>query len=350
MPLPCEIVPVTIPAERPGSGAINFGKNGVAGSRKWVVPWLAPDGSSYYKTFVQQLLGLTIAGPNGLPAVTYPDVFSSDYPWLYCQEADVEGEDCVGVGLDGRITYRRAVITAKYTPYEMSENLSLSAQALSMGEATFSYLGKTDSQGFTILTPPPEFLQGPAQNNFNPAGQDKQQFLNDVNGWNLSVGARIQNIGVSDKLFQKYSSGPVNQPLTKVIPLGEYSLERTQVLAPNFWKFIALLGTVNAFFFIGFPPWTLLFSGIEGRRTVLPNGTRCWTLSFKFHFNPNSWNMIFRPETGQWEPVAANGQSEAAYWSVFQLANGEFIPNKAKGPLHPWLYTPADFSPMLYFS
>jgi hypothetical protein len=356
--LPCELVPVTFLSERPGSGTINFGKSGVSGTRKWVVPWLSPDGSDYI-TRVQQLLGQTIAGPTGLPAITYPDVFSMELPWLYCQEVDVEGEDCVGTDAWGRIAYRRAVLTAKYMPYEMGESFSLSAQALSMQENTFAYLG-----GLGLGPPPPFYgTKDNADNAFSgggapsPSNPPDPAWLAELNSWALAANRFVSNPGIEDDVFQKAQSGNVAQPVTKIIPLGEYSLDRQQVLAPNFWAFIAMLGSINAYYFLGFPPWTLLFSGVEGKRSVMPNGTRAWDLTFKLHFNPNSWNHLYRGETGRWEIVAATGLSVQTYWALGQSPsnpNSMKTPpdmNKlAKGPLHGYLYRPADFAPILFFS
>lgn len=607
MVVPREIIPITVPGERHGSGSVRFNKQGVEGTRKWVVPWSNPDGTLYYVNFVQQLLGMTITGPTGLPSVTYPDAFSGDFPFLYCHEADVEGEDLYGVDRWGRARYRRAIITAKYAPYEATESFQLSAQALSMQEGSFQYLGPASN----ILPPPPPFIarQGSTLNNFTPqvpdptwvqtynqwltstraklvapgatdddfggtatkmslrlragfliggnfrlqmvipdgaaseaiaagtyfsavinfdataqdvadaiqaglgvpapltqqvvevaggpltggpfdepgefaitligdlAGKevpaftvvdstltyggpeaptnqmflkvldglptggtynirmvipagtnlpapedgtyetanipwdataaDIQDFLMDalglapplaqitaVSGGNLSVeaGLTITLIGsaaskaiptftisddsltyadpfahvviergsaptgrLSAELTQLgkggFANGAIGQPLTKMVPMGEYSLERTQVLVPQFWSYVCMLGCVNAYYFLGFPPWTLLFSGMDGKKTVLPNGSRSWTCHFKFHFNPNSWNMIYRPERSRWELVAAVGLSAQTFWTLGQALIGQPAELQAtENKYHSWLYRPVDFSTFLLFS
>jgi hypothetical protein len=381
--LPREIIPVTAMGERPGSGTISFGKSGVSATRKWVVPWVDASGNDYI-TRVTQLLGLTIAGPGGMPAVTYPDVFSAEMPWLYCQEVDVEGEDCVGNDAWGRIQYRRAVLTAKYMPYDIGETFSLSAQSLSLQEGTYSFLGP-----LTVGPPPAFFTRGQdpskvpddlipafddlsdpdadvrakaqeridnwknklAKANSRPGGEPDPDWVVQYQNWQAKAAQTVTSPGCADDYFNAHAAGTVGQPMTKVIPLGEYSLDRSQVLTPNFWAYIALMGSVNAFFFIGFPPWTLLFSGIEGKRAVLPNGTKIWDINFKFHFNPNSWNHLFRPEKGRWEVVASNGKAAQTYWSIEQAAKGQppaLV--RAEDELHSWLYRPMDFAPVLLFS
>lgn len=499
MAIPVELVPFPVISERPGSGTISFGKNGVSGSREWSVPWALGDGTNYYVSFIQQLLGMTIAGPSGVPAITYPDSFSQDFPWLFCQECDVKGEDQAGIDLWGRIQYRRAVVAAKYMPFDMGESFSLSAQALSIKENTYTFLGP-----FLTLTPPPAYeeelpkyvtkrteVKAFSADPFDPKllifpvdeevlddsiepGTPSEAFLKKYNEWLNVIRARLASPGITDDVFQganacisvyldgwpaygtgvfhlsfdfpqAYGSitkgehvtspihidatlddikkaiidadipesaftltgvkladgafginfrgalkgvvidapevvdevigvtaegakpvhvivtinelamkgeigGTVEQPITKIIPMGEYSLERRQVLAPAFWKFITLLGTINAFFWLGFPPWTLMFSGMEGKRTVLPNGTRTWDLTFKFHFNPNTWNMIFRPKTGRWEVVAATGMSRQTFWCINQAAPDQ--PQdifEGEDELHPWLYRPSDFSAILEY-
>jgi hypothetical protein len=403
MSLPCELVPVTFLSERPGSGTISFSKSGIAGTRKWVVPWVDASGADYVDR-VTQLLGMTIAGPSGLPAITYPDVFSAEFPWLFCQEVDVEGEDCVGFDKWGRIAYRRAVLTAKYMPYEMGESFSLSSQALSLKESTFSYLGT-----FNIPQPPAYFavggnpavepanvtaarnrlgdlydqlnsataaddpnqenldkiaeainddqqiiqnwLQRQAAANASPYGTPDPAWVQAYQNWQAQANTYMTSPGVGDSYFQAHKNGTVGQAMIKITPLGEYSLDRQQVLSPNFWTFISLLGSVNAYFFLGFPPWTLLFSGVEGKRSVRPNGTRTWDLTFKFHFNPNTWNMIYRSETGRYEIVATNITSTMDYWSWQAASKGQPSEiTQERGPLHGWLYRPMDFSPVLLFS
>lgn len=468
MVIPFEILPITVPCERPGSGTVNFGKSGVAATRKWVVPWEDIDGLSYWLRFVQLLLGQTIAGPGGMPIVTYPDVFSQELPWLFCQEVDMEPEDCIGLDIFGRIRYRRAVLTAKYMPYEVGESFNLSAQALTLLESTYSFLGTLLS-----LNPPPAFQGEESTIPFVPV-EVTPGYLEDYLAWLQQTQALLINPGIGDDFYSganetwtltclsfvptqgefqinvnvpdgssvdvapgQYNCGPiqfddgaeevqaalvaglngdetlitctggplpdfpvliqfnrslatraivleivndttgdddlvhesvmmtfqsqigrpraagdtVGQPLTKIIPLGEYSLERHQMLAPNFWTLICLLGTINGTQFLGFPPWTLLFSGIDGKKTVLPNGTRCWDLSFKFHFNPNSWNMVYRPDKGRWEVLAAKGTSVQTYWCINQAAPGQQAAfNNMQSDIHPWLYRPSDFSPIILFS
>lgn len=589
MSLPSELVPAIFPCERDGSGSLDLSPNGISGKRQWAVPWDLPDGTRYYVQFMQQLLGMTIVGPTGTPNFTYPDVFSADFPWLYCQSLSVHGEEQLGTDAWGRMRYRRAIIDASYSPYDIGESIDLSGQALPIAKGSFSYIGRLfkDPPMYTLDprgTYSPQQLYAASQDfqqayqawrtetdryflrpglphsefagrntrmrvymvpratrqvvrnlRFTSTGQpwtlsgftlrlsytDPDGTISPIFQWSfvgsdvdafieafqyLNVGGgsvfvltggplptsniRVEAIagplvdiepanlvctisntdgspdsltcdqelhtipvfanpitsiqwsltlpgtsatpgetfsgefdGTADSLYESLNAieggdagvtwgfevtgGPlpeedifieftgtelagrpfppmrftnsvpgasvddpvycevleagntasatdgdtVDQALTKVIPTGEYSLERHQVLSPNFWNFISIIGTVNCSYFLGFPPWSLLFSGMSGRKTVLPNGTRCWNLSFKFHFNPNGWNMVFRPDTGQWEVVCANGQARQRYYAI---ANGAYaqpddLARETTEALHPWLYRPADFNAILLF-
>ncbi len=436
---PKELLPVTYPAERPGSGAISFTKSGCSGTRKWQVPWDGlpggGGGTESYTNYVVRLLGMTISGPNSLPQISYPAVFGADFPWLYCQEVDVEGEDSYGMDFYGRIRYRRAILTAKYMPIEQGESFSLSAQVLSLPQGTFNYVGTPAS---FFGTPPKldmaeirdyqaklkTFQQAQANQNAqlqqirdfnadpvdapapdpqnifaapgnNPIGdpaavQNIQDQLNkgllfggDIppkpnsplnitkkwqdayTAWQQAYQTAMFVPGLDDATFQSHTfprvaaNTTVNQPMTKIVPMGEYSLDRSQVLAPDFWGYIAMLGCINANFFVGFPPWTLLFSGMEAKRNMLPNGTRSWNITFKFHFNPNTWNCVYRAETSEWQLVACAKMAQQTFWTFNQAPVGAF---KKKGggatglvaglttdSVHGFLYVPADFSGLLAY-
>lgn len=469
MTLPCEVIPVQAICEDEGSGAISFSQNGnVTGTRKWKVPWFFPDGSSYLD-FVVKLLGQTISGPSGQPRVTYPDVFSSQFPWLYCQDVEVTPQDLHGFDSWGRAVYRRAKITAKYMAYDIGETFDVSSQTLSMQEGSYAYVTGV------ALAPPPVYSQKDATDTPYTPAQADQAFITAYNNWIAQVSVFINSPGLSPAQFSGQNSinvltiipagsvpqsgtftinftlpaipgfaggtyaalgeapasasdiqavldgvvgnpgasffvvtgGPLGvapvsiemtglyagvavgvfvigdsslvdqdgsvclaasnqtqtgkaglssdsviaQPTTKIICLGEYSLNRKQVLNANFWNFISILGTVNSNFFLGFPPWTLLFTGVNGKRVTLPSGTRVWDLTFKFHFNPNSWNMVYRPDKGQWQLIASVGVAQQTYWAEQQAPNGAFGGVGAvTGPVHGWLYRPADFSLILMYS
>ena len=105
------------------------------------------------------------------------------------------------------------------------------------------------------------------------------------------------------------------------------------------------LGTTNNAYFLGFPPWTLLFSGIEGHRYCCPTARVCWDLNFKFLFNPNGHNLFWRATTGRWEVIVSNIASTDT-WYMSEL--GQYV--KQNAPMHKYLYVPADFAPFLLYA
>ena len=129
-------VPITQVAERQGSGKITLNKSGSSGTRVWQVPWF------FYPAFCDWLLGRTAVNPVGKPQLFRPDVFSPCYPWLYCTEASVEGEDLLGVDLSLRAFYRRAIVTAKYQPLELNNSIHINSQMLTIPNTQFVFIGQ----------------------------------------------------------------------------------------------------------------------------------------------------------------------------------------------------------------
>ncbi len=426
MVLPCELVPVTRVAERPGSGNITFSKGGVTASRIWVCPWFFSDGRTYLD-FVQQLLGMTLAGPTGTPAVTYPDSFSPDLPWLYCQEVSVKGEDVYGTDGWGRAAYRRAILDCKYIPYERGESFHLAAQMFTCKEGQLNWIGTLDPMPARPALIAEDQLsvmaaqlanqiaqlkkaigtavaggivaafgglplegggiepQNVGQQAIDQAAKDEIQkridrleqqlegvkkriikanagnipddvkdgvnnlasYLIDLTNWYNNQTALITSSGITPGNFAKLNGGgnPVTVPVGKIIPLGEYTLERHFVLQPNFGTWIAMMGCTNAYYFLGFPPWTLLFSGLDGKRALMPNGTRCWDITMKFLFNPNGHNFIYRAEKGRFEIVVSSTPSTGG-WLTSSLTGWKVVST----PIHRYLYEPIDYTPFLTYT
>lgn len=128
----------------------------------------------------------------------------------------------------------------------------------------------------------------------------------------------------------------------RFVPLGHYSLEKRAIL--EYWKMLlmGLKGCVNKETFQGFPPWTLLVMGIEAKITHVITGERVWTMTFKFGYNPNTWNAIFRGDRARYEFVRSiatlpptNGQPTLAFprSNVLTLPDGSplEIPSQGTG-------------------
>ncbi len=136
-------VPISQVAERQGSGKITLNKSGSSGTRIWQLPWFL------YPAFCDWLLG-RVAPKQERPQINRPDVFSPCYPWLYCQEASVEGEDLLGVDRSLRAFYRRAIVTAKYQPLELNNSIHINSQMLTIPNTQFIFIGQspTNLAGF----------------------------------------------------------------------------------------------------------------------------------------------------------------------------------------------------------
>ncbi len=134
--------PMAQMGERAGSGKISLSKGGQSGTRVFVVPWYL------YPVYLDRLLGRVSPNPNGFPQLFRPDVFSPEYPWLYCQEASVEGEDLLGVDGALRAFYRRAVITAKYMPMEQGNSVHINSQMLTIPGSRFVFVGQNPAAVF----------------------------------------------------------------------------------------------------------------------------------------------------------------------------------------------------------
>jgi hypothetical protein len=523
-------------AEDLGSGKLTFSKGGTTGTRVFFVPWIV------HPYHVDRMLGLVTPDGSGPPTVGRPEVFSPQYPWLYCQEASVEGESPIGVDRAGKIQYRVAKITAKYLPLESENQWHVNAQILGIPGTAYSFVGTdpgneidratkatvtiTRANGGTwrlqlrsqdgdteaqtpaidydadaedvaeallatntisatdlrvggpaggpwtlsfnstitkpfltaddsLLTYSPVDLKdgtpagvtfsllgaGPVdytyagdltgesdttfpavppyaddtggspgvwtaltvcgaykgtfqlsvtvgdpedsttqttyttadvsldklnidslraalanalapvallgaqekaggtagnqvvvmQNGVHYNGSDHYKFTRDkyldfsgaefVTPVTFIVGLRsltksVISVAVTNSSLQALKpeitaslskfSNVVNEPIGKVVPNGEFSLQKHRVLALDAVYVMQVVGAVNMATFMGFPPWTLLLQGVEAKQNRLPNGTPAYDLTFKFGFNPYTWQALYRPGLGQWEFVRSN--------------------------------------------
>ncbi len=526
-------IPFTGISERHGSGKVNMGKGGQNGTRIWQCPWFL------YPKFCDFLLGRVAANPFGFPQIFRPKVFSLQYPWLYCNEVDVEGEDLLGIDYYLRAFYRRAIVTAKYQPLEMGNSLHINAQMLTIPGTQYAFVGTNPLNAIGAIQTVALSMQGPPAggtftlvltgtatggipvtyttegiktqatgndiaaavrkamgitpnqnvvgcggsaggpwtmklvsntgydvkvqtdtsgastgltfdastiqphtfddtdlfltdagtgkatridqykgNNPNPGEIGTKNFviysfellgrpagtfcleatLDDgtkrrtpvmtaktfhpdelykamkpivagivdreslgskdstaaeyivaswvsspyVNGalqdsdpvatpyathatdtkipvrfyvrfWGTTK--KITSLAIADlttsggKPYVKVEASDPNiadrldSPVGKLVPMGEFTFQRQQVLSVYLPFLMNACGCVNMFTFAGFPPWTLMLSGMDAKQTRLPNGTPAWDMTFKFAFNPYTHQALFRPATMRWEFV-----------------------------------------------
>lgn len=98
---------------------------------------------------------------------------------------------------------------------------------------------------------------------------------------------------------------PEDMQLGMIIPMMEHSITWHFVSYPPWNAIRWLIGNVNAYWFAGCPPETLLFHGCEASREIASDGVRMWTLEYKFSFKNSSqlddaaafgWNHFLRPD------------------------------------------------------
>ncbi len=122
--------------EREGSGEITFSRGSIKGTRIYQLPW------GEYPGFIQYLLGQQVATPTGGITLSYPEVFSTQFPFLYCLEVEVKGEQQQGLGGDGKITYRTAIVTGTYKPLDDGESIHLSGQMITIPRFRYAWIGQ----------------------------------------------------------------------------------------------------------------------------------------------------------------------------------------------------------------
>jgi hypothetical protein len=249
MPL-AEVVKADRPHEMPGSGKMTMSKAGIVGTRIYSIPWVdSVDGTTWW-----QFCGNILGNPtkNLLPESFSDEIVDiNGKPFLFCTEADLEGETIDGIDDFGKLKYKRAIVKAKYSAIDMAERLSINGQILTEKGKNFSWAGTSIDDPFPAVPK------------------------------------------------------PLTEDVGKLVPLGEYTFEKHQVLLPNFYQILGLVGTVNKFPVLGFPPEGLLFVGAEAQRTWLPAGVKVWDMKYNFltNFGQGGFLQQYRAELARYEYI-----------------------------------------------
>ena len=317
-----------------GSGKMGFVRGQPPwGERIFDIPWSMADGTTWID-FVLDLTGRVTVDAGGKPVRTNPDVFSNEFNWLMCHEVTIEGLNMAGTEfgriseranqwptpvqlpkphpLYSRIIYERAIVRAKYAPKEYGETIEVCGQALSRPGSSYAFTSAAS-----------------APNESDPS--------------KAAVPSEI-----------------LDEPVAVLFPQAEFSFEARQVLAPDFFALMDLVGRINGNAenaiitylpegrdyimpinydannnpvnptvrpgldvlkkpvkplakFLGREPRTLLFMGASGRRTYMVNGAKCYDLSCKFQYQPREFTKVFRPATGKFEFIKSIGDGRFLY-------------------------------------
>lgn len=107
--------------------------------------------------------------------------------------------------------------------------------------------------------------------------------------------------------------------IIKLVPEGDYTIVRHSVPKHPKSTIDGLVGKVNSGTFPvsssagGYAAGTLLFMGDDANRQHTSEGVKAWEITLKFAYNPNGWNKIYRPGTGQYEEVEEIDGGEKIY-------------------------------------
>ena len=133
---------------------------------------------------------------------------------------------------------------------------------------------------------------------------------------------------------------PEDQMVGVIMPTIEHSITWHFCPFPN-WKAIRrMIGHVNAYWFCGCPPETMLFVGCEASRETTNTGIRAWSLTMKFAERnihqvrqeyPIGWNHFLRANgfgIGQWSIIDRKAPLMYAYLAedMAEPAVGETTP------------------------
>lgn len=264
--MPAFSSPVTL-EELEGSPKFQFSKDGASATRTCKMNW------SQIQAMVDSYFGQTI--PAGRGVLRFNQASMPGFPQMVVETIGIEPFDDVAAtySAGGAIThtYARVTINYKTVPWDRDENNKSDDPDRPEG----TYLTHTVTHGSEMMTLP-------------------------AAGWKWQ--------GSGKKL-------PDDMNVGMLIPTEEHSFSWKSVPKPPFNSITDLVGKVNSVSFSGKAAETMMFIGATASRQMTTDGTRAWTLDYKFsgraikHAGGTAgWNHLFNPETGQWEkPITVAG-------------------------------------------
>ena len=146
-----------------------------------------------------------------------------------------------------------------------------------------------------------------------PNGSSKSGADQLIKGY--QVGGEVISIASKDNGFfwvadplgkvDPFIDTPVNQKIGKHIGTGSFSIERkTDRDTFPLLKLQALVGKINQDTFEGLPEETVLFEGASGSQYFNEEGKIRFKVSMSFRYRENSWNHLYREDTGEFQLVA----------------------------------------------
>jgi hypothetical protein len=304
MPLPTvgpypSYVPTEL-KETEASGDLNMTASGsMVGTRVYECPYydLGPPLVTYLD-YMKWLLGRSYQDTDGTVHVVPPDVFSNELNFLVCQEISVRHKGLVG--------YEDA-------PGEPDMPPPGTARPLAVGpnDPSNPFTDLPDPSPNIDAPPidwPPDYLTSPIQFSrravfrtsvltckYSSLTHDEEIKLHVRGQKHKGIGYAWSKVIAADVDDSEAITG---QDLLVIAPNGDFSFSKRHVLAPKFFSILKLLGKINVAEFLGFPQYTVLFAGCDGKRSHLANGTPVWDMHLKFLLDPQQHCRKFRPGPG----------------------------------------------------
>lgn len=215
---------------------LSTSRDGASASVTYLVPVTAA------VAFAQTVVGgLRIV--NGSPVYFIPLAYYA-IPGLYCSKCDIDwiGDWDTSTGL-----WKTATATLTFEVLDQGQE-EQSGQAVEVGDISYSLGGEE------LSLPKTEFHTG----------------------------------SISGPVLGDEAPNPI-----KVVAKGELrlSFKSRPILDPSIWN--GIVGKINGNSWQGWAANTLMFSGVETRRSVSSDGTSIWSYDYVFQIQPNGWNNIW---------------------------------------------------------
>jgi hypothetical protein len=272
--------------ELEGSPTISFDRKGGKAKRMFAIAW-----NDYVEFAAEFLPSAFAAGNAGIipPAASFPDL-----PWLIAESVEIEPHNPAGIsGLDeDPNTYPGgAKVTVNYSTSEFDQNKDDKGDKNGPGGENGSTGGQAETFVSHRISIGGEFLILPSssllwEQGFTPLATAKNP-------------TPVATYAVTEDVHAGI-----------IVPLIEHQITWHFVPSPPWRAIRQLMGHVNAYEFAGSPIETLLFLGVEASREITSEGTKAWSLDYKFsekNYNPNldanpqGWNFFLRQNTGLFE-------------------------------------------------
>ena len=138
----------------------------------------------------------------------------------------------------------------------------------------------------------------------------------------ITIGGEFMTLPNSQMLYSKTGNPVANEDIkaAKVVPSLEHTMEWSEVPIVPYSAIRSCIGCVNGTAFFGAAAETLLFSGADISRSVTTDGTKPWTVSYKFsekginaYSGLGGWNHFYDPLNDTWDYLVSQVNGAKVY-------------------------------------